>query len=122
MLKKYPFYKQLDMVDCGPSCLRMVAKYYGKRYNLETLRRKTFASRQGVSILSLSVASEQLGFRSISAIIPYEELSEIPLPCILHWRRNHFVVLYDVKKEVCTIGDPAFGIKKVGKKDFLKYW
>ena len=62
---KFPFYKQLDIMDCGPTCLRMIAKYYGKSYTLQELRRKTSITREGVSLLDLSRAAESIGFRTL---------------------------------------------------------
>ncbi len=97
MPKSFPFYKQLDKMDCGATCLRMIAKYYGKNYSLETLRQKTSISREGVSLLGISEAAEQIGFRTTGVHISFEKLTEAPLPCIVHWKQNHFVVVYDVK-------------------------
>ena len=99
-MKKFPHYRQLDVMDCGPTCLRMVAKYYGKSYTLQTLREKSFITREGVSMLGISDAAEAIGFRTTGVRITLNQLrDEIPLPCILHWNQNHFVVLYDVKRK-----------------------
>jgi ABC-type bacteriocin/lantibiotic exporter with double-glycine peptidase domain len=75
----------------------MVAKYYGKNYSLETLREKTSITREGVSLLGISRAAEELGFRTLGAKIPFERLNELPLPCVVHWKQKHFAVLYDIK-------------------------
>lgn len=91
--KKYPFYPQLDIMDCGPTCLRMIARFYGKSYSLSTLRSRTYATRQGVSMLGISEAAESIGFRTMGAR---------PMPCILHWKQNHFVVCYKVIKQHLT--------------------
>ena len=84
-------------MDCGPTCLRMVAKHYGKHYSLETLRQKSFIGREGVSMLGISTAAESIGFRSIGVHISFQQLAEAPMPCIVHWKQNHFVVVYDIK-------------------------
>ena len=94
---KFPHYHQLDAMDCGPTCLRMVAKHYGKHYSLETLRQKSFIGREGVSMLGISTAAESIGFRSIGVHISFQQLAEAPMPCIVHWKQNHFVVVYDIK-------------------------
>ena len=65
ILDSFPHYLQLDAMDCGPSCLRMVAKYYGKTYSLQTLRERCFITREGVSLLGVSDAAENIGFRTI---------------------------------------------------------
>lgn len=86
MSKKFPFYKQLDAMDCGPTCLRMVAKHYGKHYSLETLRQKSFIRREGVSMLGISTAAESIGFRTIGVHISFEQLAEVSPPCSSHSR------------------------------------
>ena len=81
----FPYYIQHDSMDCGPTCLRMVAAHYGRRYSLEGLREKSHISREGVSMLGTSEAAEKIGFRTVGARISFEELKEAPLPCIVHW-------------------------------------
>ena len=97
---KFPHYRQLDAMDCGPTCLRMVARYYGRSYTLQTLRQLSFITREGVSMLGLSEAAEHIGFRTQGVRVSFEQLVEdVPLPCILHWNQNHFVVCYKIKEE-----------------------
>ena len=136
MSRKFPFYKQLDAMDCGPTCLRMVAKHYGKHYSLETLRQKSFIGREGVSLLGISTAAESIGFRTIGVHISFLQLCEAPLPCIVHWRQNHFVVVYkiqctmnnvqctkgDVPKGTVYVTDPAQGLVKFTVQEFLSGW
>lgn len=101
----FPHYLQLDAMDCGPSCLRMIAKYYGRSYTLQTLRRQSFITREGVSMLGISDAAEHIGFRTQGLRITFEQLvKEVPLPCILHWNQNHFVVCYKIKEEKGFLG------------------
>ena len=98
-IMKFEVYKQLDSMDCGPSCLRMIAKYYGKSYNLQSLRTRSFITRSGVSMLGISEAAESIGFRTRGYRLTWEQLrDEVPLPCIVHWNQRHFVVGYKVKK------------------------
>jgi len=100
MTKPFPHYIQLDMMDCGPSCLRMVAKYYGRSYSLQNLREKSFITREGVSMLGISDAAESIGMHTHGVRITLQQLIEdVPLPCILHWNQNHFVVLYKVREK-----------------------
>ena len=95
---KLKFCKQLDAMDCGPSCLKMVASYYGKDYPLNLLRNKSLLGKDGVSLGGISKVAEYLGFKSIGGRFTIKQLIEKkPFPCIIHWNQNHFVVLYDIK-------------------------
>ena len=108
MIKSFPFYHQLESADCGPSCLRMIAKYYGRSYSIQYLREQAFITREGVSMLGISDAAERIGFRTMGVKVTLEQLrTEVPLPCVLHWNQNHFVVLYKVKNGKYYIADPA---------------
>lgn len=124
----FPFYPQYDMMDCGPACLRMIAKYYGKHYTLQTLRKKSYITHEGVSMLGISEAAENIGFRSLGIRIHTDSLVEnVSLPCILHWNMNHFVVLYKVKKRkggrhTFYIADPASKCVKYEQEEFEKCW
>ncbi|MGM0408534.1 MAG: cysteine peptidase family C39 domain-containing protein, partial [Bacteroidota bacterium] len=123
----FPFYKQLDAMDCGPSCVRMIAKYYGKNYTLQTLRDKSYITREGVSMLGISDAAEAIGFRSMGVRITFEQLvKEAPLPCIAHWGQNHFVVVFKIKQTkkgvFVHVADPARGIIKFTKEEFISGW
>lgn len=90
---QFPLYTQYDAMDCGPTCIRMVAKYYGKSYSLETLRTKAYISREGVSLLGISEAAESIGLKSMGVRIGFDQLCQAPLPAIVHWRQDHFVVV-----------------------------
>jgi len=108
MITHFICYRQLDAMDCGPTCLRMIAKHYGRTYSLQYLREKTFITREGVSMLGISDAAESIGFRTNGVKITLEQLKkEVPLPCILHWNQHHFVVLYKIKNDKFYIADPA---------------
>ncbi|WP_414703233.1 cysteine peptidase family C39 domain-containing protein, partial [Proteiniphilum sp. UBA5259] len=128
MKKKFPYYTQLDAMDCGPSCLRMIAKHYGRHYSLETLRQHSFITREGVSMLGISDAAEHIGFRTSGVMISFEQLvKEAPLPCIVHWKQNHFVVVYNIKKDKRVghriyVADPALGLVTYDEADFKKCW
>ncbi|MCD8185202.1 MAG: peptidase domain-containing ABC transporter [Rikenellaceae bacterium] len=119
-------------MNCGPSCLAMVARFYGRNYTLQTLRSKSYITRQGVSLLGISDAAESIGFRTMGAKISFEQLvHEAKLPCILHWNQNHFVVLYDIKKKkrrsgeidyTLKIADPAGKKYPMDREGFGKCW
>lgn len=118
----FPYYKQLNEMDCGPTCLRMVAKYHGRHYNAETLRNKIGFSKTGVSLLGISETAEKIGFRTRGIQVSFEQLQVVPLPAILHWNQSHFVVLITVNKKSVKIADPAAGIMSYNKEAFVKHW
>src|SRR5690554_3244956 len=121
-MSSFPYYKQRDNKDCGPTCLRIIAKHYKKSINIQQLRELSETTRTGSSLLGLSDASEKLGFRSLGIKVNLENLLEAPLPSVLHWNKNHYVVLYKIKKEVFYISDPGHGLLKYSKEEFLKHW
>lgn len=126
-MKKFPHYIQPDQMDCGPTCLRMIAKYYGRNYSLQRLREISGINREGVSLLGISEAAEKIGFRTLGVRLRLEKLLEIDLPCILHWHQKHFVVLYKItskasSKRTYHIADPARGLIEYNESEFLKCW
>ncbi|WP_262916122.1 peptidase domain-containing ABC transporter [Pedobacter montanisoli] len=121
-MKAFPFYKQPDQMDCGPTCLRMIAKYYGKNIRLQRIRDLSGINREGVSMLGISEAAEKIGFRSQGAKLTLNQLKEIDLPCIIHWNQNHFVILYAIKKDIYYIADPGKGLIKYTKNEFYNSW
>jgi ATP-binding cassette subfamily B protein len=122
-MKRFPFYRQSDEMDCGPTCLKMIAAFYGKIYPAEYLREKSFASREGVSLMGLSEAAETIGLRSLAVKVDFTTLlQEVPLPCLVHWQQNHFVVLYKVEKEQVWVADPRFGLLPYAKAEFVAGW
>jgi ATP-binding cassette subfamily B protein len=121
-LKKFTNYKQADFKDCGPTCLKIIAKHYGKTISIQELRDNSETTREGSNLLFLSDAAEKVGFRTLGVKLNLERLEEAPLPCILHWNKNHYVVLYKIKKGIYYISDPAFGLIEYNKQDFLKFW
>lgn len=120
---KFPFYKQPDYMDCGPTCLRMVAKYYGKAIPLQELRELTQTIREGSSILGISNAAEKIGFRTLGVKVTFEQMVEdASFPCIAYWNQEHFVVVYRIKNDIIIVADPAHGLLKYDKVEFLKSW
>ena len=117
----FPFFPQHDQMDCGPSCLRMVAAYHGRNYSLQYLRSLMYLTKSGVSLLSISTAAEKIGLRSMAAKANFTDLKDkVPFPCILFWEQEHFVVLYKIKGDIAYIADPAHGLVKVPKHEVEK--
>lgn len=123
------FTRQFDQMDCGPSCIRMVASAYGKDYPLSYLRSLSHLTREGVSIAGIRDALQQIGLRSATFEMTFEQLREhCPLPAILHWEQNHFVVLYDVRRSRVTgkwkyyVANPAYGKHTFDEEGMAHYW
>jgi len=120
---RFTTYRQHDAMDCGPTCLRMIASHYGRNYSLESLRQQTGINREGVSLLGISEAAENIGFRTVGAKLSWQQLKEeAPLPCIVFWSQFHFVVIYKIKDDKIYIADPAKGKVTYSKKEFLQRW
>jgi len=122
-MSAFPFYQQLDAMDCGPTCLRMISRFYGKHFTLQTLRDKSYLARDGVSMLGIADAAESIGFKSMGAKVSWEKLIEdAPLPLIAHWKQNHFVVVHKIRKEKVFVADPQLGMIVYTKQEFLNGW
>lgn len=124
---KFPFYRQLDGMDCGPTCLRMIARYYGKKFSVQQLRENSYIQRTGVNLLGISEAAESIGLRTTGIRTTIDKLKQqSKLPCILHWNQMHFVVLYKIErakgKTYFHIADPAYGLLKYEEEELKKCW
>ena len=127
--RKIDFTRQFDQMDCGPACIRMVSSAYGQDYPLSYLRTLSHLTREGVSIAGIRDALKTIGMRSASFELTMEQLIEkCPLPSILHWDQNHFVVLYGISNSCLTrtlrfkIANPAFGKQTISYKEFTNHW
>ncbi|CVI65050.1 Toxin RTX-I translocation ATP-binding protein [Alistipes sp. CHKCI003] len=123
----FPYYTQLDAMDCGPTSLRIVAQFYGRHYSLQNLRERCHITREGVSLLGISDAAESIGFRTTGVKITWHQLrDEANLPCIVHWNQQHFVVVYRIARKRgkwwVYVSDPASGLLKYTEEQFLKAW
>src|SRR5687768_4189131 len=120
----FPFLKQYDLMDCGPTCIAMICRHYGnKNISIQLLRERTQIGKAGVSLLGISEAAESVGFRTQATKISYETLiRHARLPVILHWNQSHFVVLYKVKNRKIYIADPAKGKLAYSPEEFKGHW
>ena len=122
-MNNFPFFRQSDAMMCGITCLQMICKYYGKRYNQKFLSDICYASKEGVSLLGIRDAAVKIGLYTISGRLTIDELSSATLPCILHWNQNHFVILYKVKKgQKFYIADPGKGLITYTMDEFKQHW
>lgn len=119
----YPFVRQYDAMDCGPACISMIAQWHGKRFSLETIRKRAWITREGVSFLGLKSAAGTMGFKAAGVRLPFSRLaSEAPLPCIVHWQQNHFIVVNRIADGKVWVSDPAIGRIRMTRDEFLKGW
>lgn len=122
-IKKFPYEQQRNSMDCGATCLRIIGRYYGRTMSLAQLRQLSSTSRTGASLLGLSRAAEEVGFRSMAAMVTFRKLQdEAPLPLILHWQQEHFVVVYKITRSKVHVSDPAKGLVEYSRDEFVKYW
>ena len=115
-------------MDCGPACLAMVVKHYGRHPDLEQIREDCALGKEGVSLLGISKAAEKRGLHSLGGRVTFNSLSsEAQLPCIVHWNQNHFVVVYKIKKRRqgnsrVYVADPGKGLMTYTKEEFCEHW
>ncbi|MEA5402899.1 peptidase domain-containing ABC transporter [Arcicella sp. DC2W] len=122
-MAKFPSYIQHDEMDCGPTCLKIISKYYGKTIPLAQLRVLSETTRIGSSLLGLAGGAEEIGFRTLGVKISYKQLSEeIPLPCIVHWHKKHYVVVYKITPNKVFVSDPSFGLIEYSPSEFINNW
>ena len=122
-MKTFPFHRQHDSMQCGIACLQMVCHYFGRDYSSESLSKLCFATTEGVSMLGITEAATSLGLQTASARVGVAALQKAPLPCILHWNQNHFVVLYNVKKgRKFYVADPGKGLLTYSLDEFKSHW
>lgn len=120
---KFPNYRQLDGKDCGPTCIQIIAKYYGKFFSLQEIRELSSISKEGLSLYELGLTAERLGLKSIPIKATLTNLiNEIPLPCIAHWGNKHYIVVYKAYKNKIYVSDPLLGLLKYTKEEFIKRW
>ena len=126
-MMRFPAIVQYDTMDCGPSCISIVSSYYGRRLSISRLKELCHNTREGSSLLGLCDAAESLGFHSYGVKLSWPQFrDEAPLPCIIHWNQNHFIVVYKIAKYhgkwYVYVSDPAAGLLKYSEEQFLKSW
>lgn len=120
--KRFPHFKQTEAKDCGPTCLKIISKHYGKSQNIQQLRELSETTREGSSLLGITEAAEQIGFRTLGVQLSLQTLKKAPMPSVLHWNQDHYVVLYKIDKQDIYISDPAHGLLTYKNDDFLTHW
>jgi ATP-binding cassette subfamily B protein len=121
--KSFPNFRQLDKTDCGPTCLKIAAKYYGKDLSLELIRKQSYINREGVSFAGIQEAAKKIGFETFPVLVSWDDfLNKIPQPSIVHWEGNHFIVVYKTTNLKVFVSDPAKGKYVINASEFKKGW
>ncbi len=126
-MKNFPIFKQHDVMDCGVSCVKMITDYNGQNYSFEKLKEVCVPTKEGVSLSSISNTLDQVGYNTVGGRLTVERLADkAPLPCILHWDQEHFVILYKINRKhsgyIFHIADPGIGLIKYPQSEFEKHW
>ncbi|MDW3190871.1 MAG: peptidase domain-containing ABC transporter [Cytophagales bacterium] len=121
-MKKFPSLLQTEEKDCGPTCIKIIGKYYGRDIETQQLRDLAETTREGSNLFGLSEAVEKIGFRSLGLQLNYEQLLKAKVPCIVHWNGSHYVVVYRIKKDKVYVSDPGYGLVTYDKKEFISHW
>ncbi|MGF1541953.1 MAG: peptidase domain-containing ABC transporter [Pleurocapsa sp.] len=122
LVRRYPFYAQQSASDCGAACLVMVGRYWQKKFNLHRLRELAAVNRSGSSLKGLVTAAETMGFNTKPVKATLSQLAQQKLPAIVHWEGNHYIVVYEIRKDRVVVADPAVGQKTLSKREFLEGW
>lgn len=123
ILHRFPVDYQMDSQDCGPACLKIIAKYFGRFYSLQYLRDQCGITKQGVSLADLSIGAESIGLRTLAIKCTLEDVvNQIPFPAILFWKESHFIVIYHANKKYIWVSDPAKGRIKYTHEEFKAGW
>jgi ABC transporter, ATP-binding protein len=123
LLNRFPVEYQMDSQDCGPACLKIIAKHFGKFYSLQSLRDRCGITKEGVSLLDLSTGAESIGLRTLAIKCTIDDVvNSVPFPAIIFWKDSHFVVVYHANKKYIWVSDPAKGRIKYTHEEFKKGW
>ena len=121
-IRRFPIIRQIDVMDCGAASIAMICQYYGKKISLAKIRQLVHTSFDGTSLMAICSAANDLGLAARAVKVSSRNIDQMPLPSIVHWSNNHWIVLYDIDKKNVKVADPDQGIRKLTRKEFLKEW
>ena len=121
-IRSFPLVRQVDEMDCGAASLAMVCRHFGRRVSLARIRELVHTSLDGTSLRALCTAADELGLAARSVKASRGNLDAMPLPAIVHWRGNHWMVLYDVGERHVRVADPAAGRRRIPRAEFETHW
>jgi HlyB family type I secretion system ABC transporter len=121
-IRRFPHVRQIDAMDCGAACVAMICRYFGRAVSLARIRQLLHTSTDGTSLKAICHGAEELGLAARSVRVSPRNLPAMPLPAIVHWEGNHWVVLYDVGEQVARVADPGVGLRRVRRDEFDEKW
>ncbi len=121
-IRKIEHVQQIDEMDCGAASLGMICRHFGRKVSLARIRQLCHTATDGTSLKALVRAASELGLAARALKVSLRNLSTMPLPAIVHWEGNHWIVLYDVDAEFVRVADPALGLRKVPRREFEAKW
>ncbi|HEX5490530.1 MAG TPA: peptidase domain-containing ABC transporter [Candidatus Udaeobacter sp.] len=121
-VRKIDHIMQIDEMDCGAACLGMICRHFGRKVSLARIRQLCHTATDGTSLKAISRAATELGLAARPLKISYRHLPQMPLPAIVHWEGNHWIVLYDVEEQFVRVADPARGLRKISRSEFETNW
>jgi ATP-binding cassette subfamily B protein len=121
-IRKIDHVLQIDEMDCGAACLAMICRHFGRKVSLPRIRQLCHTATDGTSLKAISRAATELGLAARALKISLRNLPLMPLPAIVHWEGNHWIVLYDVDEQFVRVADPALGLRKLPRREFETKW
>jgi HlyB family type I secretion system ABC transporter len=121
-IRKIEHIMQIDEMDCGAASLGMICRHFGRKVSLARIRQLCHTATDGTSLKALSRAANELGLAARALKISLRNLPMMPLPAIVHWEGNHWIVLYDVDEQFVRVADPALGLRKLPRREFEEKW
>lgn len=120
--RRYPVFEQQSPSDCGAACLVMVGRYWGKRFSVNRLRDVSNVDLSGASLRGMAAAAESIGFTTRPVKASLDKLAEQTLPAIVHWQGEHYIVVYEVRRNHVIVADPAIGQRTLSPAEFKASW
>jgi ATP-binding cassette subfamily B protein len=121
-IRRFPHVRQIDEMDCGAACLAMICRHYGRAVSLPRIRQLVHVSLDGTSLRGLCAGATALGLAARGVKASRSHLAEMPLPAVVHWEGNHWVVLYDLDEPHAWIADPAGECRRIPRAELEEKW
>src|SRR4029453_13119319 len=121
-IRKFEYIPQIDEMDCGAASLGMICRHFGRKVSLARIRQLSHTATDGTSLKALVRAATELGLAARALKVSHRNLPMMPLPAIVHWEGDHWIVLYEVESQFVRVADPALGLRKLPRKEFESKW
>jgi len=121
-IRRMPFVQQIDEMDCGAASLAMVCRHFGRNVSLPRIRQLCHTASDGTSLKAICAAATELGLAARALKVSPRNLPQLPLPAIVHWEGNHWIVLYAVGEKHVRVADPGAGLRRIQLAEFQEKW